>query len=370
MELSQVLMALRDPMGIPFFPWLFQGLMVLTFALHILVVNLAVGGLCLAVYFHYRGGDYQRRLSAALARVVTVSLSLAIVLGVAPLLFIQVIYDPFWYTSTSLSAWWTMAFLLFITLAFLAAYVFYLRRRRQPGGYVVYGGAALVLLVFAGVIMSVLALQLLQPDQWRSWYWRQGTLNTLGNGLYAFKLGRFLHFLVPSLVNAGIFLMLYAWYFQPRADLDSRYRHWVGRVGARVAKIAAMVQVAVGCWWLLTVPAELGFLTDPFLLGGAALGFLLLFLLLKGQHQPERYALPAASLSLLAVLGMATAREVLRMRYLGRFDYSIYSYPVHLDLGSTGLFLATFVMGLVVIAYPLILAFKLGRGQLRPEKEV
>ncbi len=364
MDINSTLQALRDPFGVPFFPWVFQLLMVLTFALHILFVNLVVGGIAVAVYEHFKGGDFNRRLSKALAQVSTINLSVAIVLGVAPLLFVQVIYDPFWYVSNTLSAWWAMIFLLVVALGFLATYVFYLKRKKNPQGYGLFGGLALVFVLCAGIIISALSVQALVPGQWLEWYTANGGLVTTGTSLYRFELGRFTHFMVPAFINIGIFMMLYAWYFRPRSDFDGAYLDWVGRSGARMAKIAAMIQVVVGFWWLLTVPADLHFMKNPFLWVGAALGLLLLVGLMKAENEPDRYAIPMALLSFVAILGMGTAREALRMTYLGVFEYSIYDYPVNVDWGSTALFFGTFVMGLVVIAYPMIVAFKLGRGTL------
>jgi len=363
-DINSALTAMRDPFGVPFFPWVFQLLLVLTFALHIIFVNLVIGGLALAVYNHYKGGDFNLRLSRALARASTVNISLAMVLGVAPLLFVQVIYDPFWYVSNTLSAWWAMAFLLLVVLGFLSAYVFYLKRRQPGQGFGGCGILALFFLLVAGFILSALSLQALVPDQWLLWYTANGGLATTGSGLYRFEAGRFSHFIVPAFINIGIFMMLYAWYFRPRTDVDGKYLDWVAQSGAKLAKVATMVQVLVGFWWLLALPAELQFMTNPFLWGGALLGVGLLVGLMKAEVAPERYALPLALFSLVAVLGMGSAREVLRMAYLQVFEYSIYDYPTSIDWGSTVLFLGTFVMGLVVIAYPLAVVFKLGRGTL------
>lgn len=163
-------------------------------------------------------------------------------------------------------------------------------------------------------------------------------------------------------------MMLYAWYFRPRADFDQKYLDWVGSSGVRLAKIAAMIQVVIGLWWLFTVPMKLNFYANPVFLLGAVLGILVMVMLMGGQKNHDRYAVTMGILSLVAVLGMSAAREVLRMSYLGQFDYSIYAYPVHLDVGSTALFLVTFVMGLVVMAYPIIIVFKLGRGTLAVEE--
>ncbi len=364
MDINVALQALRDPFGVPFFPWVFQLLMVLTFALHIIFVNLAVGAIAISLYEHFKDGANNRKLSQTMAKMATISLSSAIVLGVAPLLFVQVIYDPFWYSSNSLSAWWAMAFLFFITLGFLAHYVFYLKRHKNPGGYGVFGFLALFFVLSAGVVMSALSVQALVPGEWLKWYTANGTLATTGVTLYKFELGRFLHFIIPAFINIGIFMMLYGWYFRPRADVDGAYLDWVGRAGVKMAKIATMIEVVIGVWWLMEIPSDLGFLHNHWLWLGSLLGFLLMFGLMKAEKDPDRFAVPMALFSFIAVFGMCATREVLRMVYVGAFKYSIYDYPVNIDWGSTALFLGTFVMGLIVMAYPLIVVFKLGRGTL------
>ena len=365
MDINTALQTLRDPFGLPFYAWMFQGLLVLTFTLHILVVNLVVGGIGVAMYCHFKGGEYRRRLSQALAQASTINISVAIVLGVAPLLFVQVIYDPFWYTSNSLSAWWAMAFLVAVTIGFLALYVFYLKRKQQPDAWGGYAVLSLVAVVAAGVIISTLSVQALVPADWLKWYTRYGELNTTGTGLYHFELGRFFHFMVPGFINIGIFMMLYAWYFRPRADYDDAYLDWVGQAGVRLAKIAVMIEIVTGLWWLVAVPRNLHFMRDPYMWTGAGLGLVLLALLYRAARNPDRFALPLAVFSFVTVLVMSTARELLRMSYLGLYKYSIYDYKVNVDWGSTALFLVTFVLGLVIIAYPLTVAFKLGRGTLK-----
>jgi hypothetical protein len=365
MDINTALQVLRDPFGLPFYAWMFQGLLVLTFALHILVVNLAVGGIAVAMYCHFKGGAYRQRLANALAKAGTINLSVAIVLGVAPLLFVQVIYDPFWYASNSLSAWWAMAFLLAVAIAFLALYVFYLKRQKNPDSWGGYAVLSLVAVVAAGIIISALSVQALVPGEWLKWYTRYGELHTTGTGLYHFEVGRFLHFMAPAFINTGIFMMLYAWYFRARADRDDAYLDWVGRAGVRLAKIAVMIEIVTGLWWLVALPRNLHFMRDPYMWAGAGLGMILLAVLYRAARNPDRFALPLAAFSLVTVLVMSIAREVLRMSYLGLYNYSIYDCKVNLDWGSTALFLATFVLGLVIIAYPLIVAFKLGRGTLK-----
>ncbi|MCX8117561.1 MAG: hypothetical protein N3G78_06510 [Desulfobacterota bacterium] len=362
MDTGTMLKALQDPMGIPFYPLVFQVLMVLTFALHILFVNFTLGTSFYAVYGHFKKDGYWKRLSRALARAVPANLSMAMLLGIAPLLFVQVIYDPFWYTSNTLSAVWVIAFVLILMVAYGFTYIFYLKRESHGGrGYAFFGIVAVLLFFLAGAIMHGLGYQLLQPEKWFGWYIKGGRVDASGSSLHAFQLSRFIHFIVPSFALAGIFLMLYSWYFKERTDFEKSYLAWVGRLGAKTAFLFTALQAAVGFWWLLSLPQEFNFHTDPFFLIGAGLGLGLLFLLHFAQNDPVKYALPSLLGAFLTLFGMSYARESLRMKYVGRFHYSIFDYKLNIDWGSTILFLGTFLMGLVVVAYLLSVAYHSGR---------
>ncbi|PLY01528.1 MAG: hypothetical protein C0624_10270 [Desulfuromonas sp.] len=363
MDMSVFINSLRDPMGLPFYPVVFQGLMVLTFALHIVMINLVVGSLLLALWGRFSGKGYPLRLAHALARGVTVILSVAIVLGVAPLLFVQTIYDPLWYSANLLSAWWAMVFLLLVTLAFLAAYVFYLRSAEQPRWGLKACLFSIAAVVGAGTIMHMLHMEGLQPQSWAGWFSGSGELATSGWAFHGFSIGRFGHFMAPALVNVGILLMLYAWYFARRPGSDRDYLEWTAILGAGIMRLALVVQMAFGFWWFFEIPGELNFLAHPAFHFGLLVALIAIGLLFWISYRPLERAPWAALTSIVTVLAMGVTREALRMVYLKPFDYSIYQYPVQLDWGSTLLFLATFVGGLVVMAYPLMIAFKSGRGE-------
>ena len=80
--------------------------------------------------------------------------------------------------------------------------------------------------------------------------------------------------------------------------------------------------------------------------------------------------MPSIVGAFLTIFGMSYAREALRMKYLGRFDYSIFNYKLNIDWGSTVLFLSTFVMGLIIIGYLLSVAYKAGRTEEQYEATI
>ncbi|GER94398.1 hypothetical protein A45J_2159 [hot springs metagenome] len=361
MEISTMIKTLQDSMGIPFYPILFQVLMVITFALHIIFVNFVIGTLSLSLYGYIKGTSYWKSLSNTMIRATTASTSMAILLGVAPLLFVQVIYDPFWYVSNTVSAAWVMGFILAMMTAYGFTYVFYLKRGADGKGLIVLGVAAFILFLLSGVIMHVLGYQLLLPEKWYEWYIKGNNIDTTGMLLHAFQASRFLHFIVPSFAMTGILLMLYAWYFKNRSDKDRDYIDWVGKTGAKMAFIFTAIQAGIGFWWLFSLPIEFKFFTNPLFLIGVAFGIMLLILLYNAQKDPIKYAVYSMFGAFLTILSMAYTREALRMKYLVRFNYSIFDYKVNVDYGSTALFLLTFIAGLSVVGYLLAIAYKSGK---------
>ena len=120
---AQLTAALADPAGTPSHPVIFLILGVVTFALHIGAVAVLLGSTGVALYGRIKGGEHWLRLSSTMAFTAKASTGAAIVLGVAPLLFVQVIYDPFWYSSSMISAVWTLVFLGLLLVGYLALYL-------------------------------------------------------------------------------------------------------------------------------------------------------------------------------------------------------------------------------------------------------
>ena len=108
-----------DPTPIPGPPWLFHVLLVFTFIVHVVFMNLALGGTILAALSAWRASDAsdpRARIADRLVGINTYAISMAITTGVAPLLFVQVLYPQFFYTATILvgEAWISMLVLLMV----------------------------------------------------------------------------------------------------------------------------------------------------------------------------------------------------------------------------------------------------------------
>lgn len=360
-----LLLSLRDPAGVPFYPQVFQFLSVLTFTLHILFVNTTVGGALLAVWGRWQGTDFGTRLARGSAKLATVSTSLAILMGVAPLLFVQVIYDPAWYTSNMLSASWVIGFLFIMMIAYSAMYLFTFAGEEGSSNLrkgLGWATLSLVLYLVAGAVMHALQFQSLFPEKWIGWATSGNALSTAGTSLHAFDIGRFLHFIIPAPAVTGIVLMLYAWYARNGQAEEDPFARQCGEMGAKIAFLFTVMQMAVGFWWLLMLPSEFAFLTNPLVILGIILALPLLHFMYKGMKDPAGQAIPTAVLTFLTVFVMSTNREQLRMKYFGLHGFNAADYPINIDWASTALFVGTFLLGLVVIGYIVTTVFLAGRA--------
>lgn len=359
---SEVLNALRSPVGIPSHPALFLVLLVLTWALHLLAVHVMLGATVLSLYGAFASGPHWKRLSEAMLDTAKVAVSIAIVLGVAPLLFVQVIYDPFWYVSNVLSARWALAFIGLLLAGYYAMYHRYFARRGGPAAGLGSLAASLVLLLAAGFIMHVLASQMLRPELWLRWYAPDGHIDPSGAGLHEFSPFRFLYFVLLAAPVTGAWLAGYAAYLGRTARPDAAYRHWMGVLYGRWMSIGGMAALLCYALWMSGLPdTARGFGGSPWsvLAVAATLALAVCPMLFRPQAGDFRPMGVAAG----AILAVAVSREALRFGILGEsHGYDPFAYPVNFDGYGTALFFLTFAaLGGPAVAYSVALAWEAGK---------
>lgn len=355
---SEMLNSMRDAFGLPFYPVVFQLLMVLSFTIHILFVNLTLGSSLLTAYGYLKGGNFWGIFRKTLPKVTTVSISMTILFGVAPLLFVQTLYDPFWYTSNNLSQWWVIGFIFILMSAYGLTYVVYMREKSS----ILIAILVFILFLTAGVIMHGLNYQMLLPDRWYEWYTEGGKINPYGTSLHGISIPRLLHFLIPAIPVMGIFMMLYAWYFKDRDDIDGRFLETLAGKGASLAFYGTLIQFLAGIWWLLSLSSNFKFYLEPIFVISVVSAMFLLHTLYFAKKQPMRFAISSGVLLVLTLIFMSVSRERLRMKYAGLFNYSIYDYPLKVDLLSTLFFVLTFGLCISVIIYLIYVAYKAGKS--------
>ncbi|WP_019896078.1 hypothetical protein [Hydrogenovibrio halophilus] len=369
-HITDMMYALRNPAGVPTYPIVFMTLGVLTFALHIFFVQLMLGTAGVTLVGAFSNRPYWHRLSAAMLEVAKVSVSVAIVIGVAPLLFVQVIYDPQWYTSNVLSADWVIAFILILILAYWSMYFYYFQNAKQQDKNTAPKARwsmilSVILLLVVGYIMHNLTKQMLHPELWQSWYMQNGQMDYSGSKLHASNLWRFGFFISMAIPVAGAMMVTYRRFKMVREDADMDYLDFAAAVGKKWISVGSAIALVFYIGWMMTLPDTAGDFGTSFwgIAGGVALVAYALWAKVRLKDNSPLCSYMALPMAVVAGLVVAITREMLRYGILeGFFGYDFMDYKVVMDWYSTALFFITFaVLGGAVLSYYLTVAWKVGQ---------
>ncbi|WP_024955720.1 hypothetical protein [Sulfurospirillum arcachonense] len=353
---ASVLLALRDPAGVPFYPIIFQVLYILTWALHAAFVLLSLGSMGLSIYGATKGqsDSHWKKLTPHLIQTGKISISILIVLGVAPLLFTQVIYDPNWYVANTLSGMWVFIFIYTLVVGYSMYYWYYYANKAQKGGDYIIGIISFAILVFAGILMHNFAVTSIMPEQWMQMYAPNGVVDDSG---WTFNVNILrLAFLVSlSIPVVGIFLQNYSRFLSTRDDFDKSYISYTAKLGTNIAIIGLLISAVAFVLWML----KIGYLLNPLSIA-IIIGVLVLLYFSKMNKNSYITTLVLVVVALL-ISGM---RELIRFDIMSNLGYSIYDYPVNLEIPTIAMFLLTFVvMGFTGVGYLLSMAWKVGKNE-------
>ncbi len=342
-----------DPNPLPAPYWVFKVLLVLTFFLHILAMNFMLGGAVLALGARRaKNRELANRMFADIAKKIPVLLPATITLGIAPLLFLQVLYGQFFYTSSVIVAWPWFLVLIFLTLAYYGFYYASFKSAQSPGK----AGTAMlfsVILVFViGFIYSNNLMLSQTPSRWAGKYFADPSGWNL-NLSEPTLIPRFLHFFVSAVAVGGLLLVFMA---LARWNRDREYARSLLKYGGKTFMFATMAQFVVGIWFFVSLPRDLrmlfmgdsGLATILFMvgvLGGGAAIFLMSFALHKENIHLAAYYVTGVTAGV--ILAMSVMRDMLRDAYLKPY-YHPDQFVVKTQWSVFPLFLVIFVAGVVL----------------------
>lgn len=337
-----------DPAGLPAPAWLLQILLVFTFILHILAMNLLVGGTTIMAMSLRKGRNsaFHAELAKRLSKALPVTMSLTITLGVAPLLFVQVLYGQAFYTASVLMAWPWLSVIALVMVAYYGLYLVQFRPDWLGKWVTPIAWVSSIFILLVGLLYTHNATLKLAPDKWASLYamsaaglhlnWSEPTL-----------IPRYLHFMVAAFAVAGLGIALLG------IQAKKRGHEWGQQAiayGARWFLGATLAQLAVGIWFLFSLP---GSFTQSFLgsnMTNTIILWLGVVLAVVALLLANRYVLGAAVLTVLAVALMAVTRHSLRQMYL-QPHLDVNAIPVNPQWGMFIIFAVLLVIGLAVVGW-------------------
>jgi len=350
------LVPMPDAAPVPGPLWLFQFLLVFTFVLHLVFVNLTLGGTLLAAWARLasggREGDFRTALASRLASINGYGVSLAITTGVAPLLFIQVLYGQYFYPATILLGWIWFCLLVVLMVGYYALYLHKFRSEpSRPASAVWLVVSALMFLLVAAVQVMVNLLHA-QPGRWADA--RANPWVILGDPTY---LPRLAHFVFAAV---GFSALVVCWWAVRRARKGGgELEEAMARSTWKWVLWTTLLELVDGFLLLLVLPEEvLGRLMKggagvhlPLTLG-ILLGLALLVLLARTADPVDRPGMVNTAMLLMlgSMAAMAVTRHQLRGQYLAEYTsrYHIAEAP---QWGIFLLFAVVLVAGLATVAW-------------------
>ena len=194
------------PLALPAPFWLLQTLLIVSFILHLLFVNLVIGGTLLTAISQWIGRKDRgfQVLAHRLAETITVNKSLAVVLGVGPLLTISVLYTNHFYAANALTGMAWLTVIPLVTIGFLLTYAHKYWWEAMAHHQILHQCliwiATLIFLTIPLIFLANVNLMLF-PEQWDKVH------TFLDAILLPNVLPRWLHVIAASLAVTGLYVV-------------------------------------------------------------------------------------------------------------------------------------------------------------------
>lgn len=316
----------------------FDILLVVTFVTHILLMNAVLGSAIISLVEIFRGRDLG--LPERLSKKMPTMLALTINFGVAPLLFLQVVYGHFDYVSSVLMGGLWLSLIAVLMGAYYGLYIYDFKFHKLGAGRVPMLMFAIGCMLFVGFLISTNMTLMLRPEQWVDYFSEAGAtvLNIADPAFWP----RWLHFMVASLAVGGLFIGLVGHFGKSQRAVDLGMA-WFSR--------ATMVNILVGSWFLISLPR--GIMLQ--FMGDNAMATVLLVLAMLGAGAiiwagVKKLVLAATGILLATVVTMTLARHMVRSFMLEPY-FKPSDLPVTGEYSSFFLFIAALAIGLPVMGW-------------------
>jgi hypothetical protein len=185
-------------------------------------------------------------------RAMPILISAAVSLGVAALLFLQVLYGRVFFVSAVVMGWWWLAVIGLLIVTYYAAYLMAFREASLGAAgtflaWLIAGVVGLIALIY-GNNMTLM----LKPAELVARYASGGggiQLNLLDPALFP----RHLHMVLGAIAVSGLAVSILG---VIRRKADPAFAQWALRYGAFYCVLATSINVFAGLWWLAALPRD------------------------------------------------------------------------------------------------------------------
>jgi len=334
--------------------WL-KTILMIVFPLHLLFMNAMLGSTVISIYARLKGDESSLAIARGLAGIIPCLVAFTVNLGVATLLFTQVLYGRFFYTSSILMAAFWLAVIPLLLTAYYLLYLHDFRFAILGKRAALVAGAAVLLLLSIAFIYTNNVTLMLAPGEWRRYFGNSsGTLLNLTDPTL---FPRYLHFIIGGTAIGGLFVAIcgkFKGLWGPKAGEAAI------AVGMGTFTIMTVAQILDGLWFLQALRPDV----QHRFMGGESTATILLFVgvllaLAAVMSGVMKRVYPAALFAVPLVYVMAFLRDQVRSEYLEPF--LLPDAPVIAQYSPMFMFSAILAAGWFVIGWMLFKAARSGK---------
>jgi hypothetical protein len=227
----------------------FQFLLLLTFPVHILAMNAMMGGLLIGIVQRLQGGTVQKQLAHRIALALPLVIAFVVNFGVAPLLFVQVLYGQFVYSSSVLMGFFWILIVPVLIIAYYGAYLYDFKFKALGSFGPLIAIIVFLLLTVIGFFFSNNMLLMSLPERFVDYFSvKDGTLLAYNEPEF---WPRYLHMMLGAIAIGGLFVGLLGKLNKSNnPDLAAHSES----VGIFTFNLFTIINIAIGFWYFFSLP--------------------------------------------------------------------------------------------------------------------
>lgn len=337
-----------SPDTIPVYWVWFKVLLIITFMAHILLMNIMLGSAIIAFFSGLKKSQDSSMISLQkeISEKTTFVIAFTINFGVAPLLFLQVLYGNFFYTSSILMAAYWLSIILMLIIAYYSAYIYKFKFEELAFARIYFIGLTVLLLTITAFFYTNNMTLMLSPGSWRQYFDKpSGTILNLSDPTL---FPRFIHFVAASVAISGLFIAI-TWQKKKKSgatDADLNIKN-----GMKYFFYATLFQVLTGAWFIVSLPGDIMLLfmgrdiigTTVFLAGLIATTLSLIYSF-KNRVWPATWS------AIITVFFMVIMRDMVRTAFLQPY-FAVEKLKVIHQYSPMIMFIASLIIGIAAVIY-------------------
>lgn len=352
--MNELMNIIPNPDPLPVASGWFHFLNYLTYYLHLISVGIMFSTAVSMTfgYFKAKSDPKWAAFAKQMSKILPFSIAFAVNLGVAPLLFIQVIYGNFFYAASILIGTVWILLIILLILGYYGSYWIVFKKEKKRGSRKYISVFISLILAWTGFILVNINTLMMTPGRWKSYFSHMGgtDLNLSEPTLFP----RYMFYLFLLLAIGGLFI---AGFYKMKPEKDESKTGMV--FGSSLAGYSCFLTLPSFIIFIRMLP---GNIRDTFFMGDLLwTAFSVIFLLgiiASGYFSLKRKITAASVLMVLNLIIFVILRGHVRYLYLERFSEKISIAGLNTQYGVMALFFISFAAGLGLVFWLLRKVYK------------